>query len=183
LAVIREPTGRVGTSSRIGAYGYANTISACLRDALGSIRAATNAAGWWGRAVAFRPFGEETSTRFDLSTAVEAKGFIGQRFDADAVLQYLNARDYDPKLGMFIQPEWWEVTWPGVGTNRYSYWSDDPVNASDPSGHVKKEAARQAREGRDRNRRQDSSKGFGGKPGMGPSLSGSSGAAGGGIPN
>ncbi|MCP5355242.1 MAG: hypothetical protein H6903_08585, partial [Rhodobacteraceae bacterium] len=36
-------------------------------------------------------------------------------------LQYLNARYYDPRLAMFIQPDWWEVTQPGVGTNRYSY--------------------------------------------------------------
>jgi hypothetical protein len=41
----------------------------------------------------------------------------------------------DPKLGMFIQPDWWEVTKPGVGTNRYAYAENDPVNGRDPSGH------------------------------------------------
>ncbi len=30
---------------------------------------------------------------------------------------------------MFIQPDWFEVTKPGVGTNRYS--GNDPVNAGD----------------------------------------------------
>ena len=54
---------------------------------------------------------------------------------ADAGLLYLNARYYDPQLAMFIQPDWWEVTEPGVGTNRYAYAGGDPVNGSDPGGH------------------------------------------------
>jgi len=41
----------------------------------------------------------------------------------------------DPKLAMFTQPDWFEVTDPGVGTNRYAYAGDDPVNASDPGGN------------------------------------------------
>jgi RHS repeat-associated protein len=57
------------------------------------------------------------------------------RFDAGAGLQYLNARYYDPRLGMFLQPDWWEVTRPGVGTNRYAYSANDPVNGRDPGGH------------------------------------------------
>lgn len=48
-------------------------------------------------------------------------GFIGECYDDASGLQYLNARYYDPKLAMFIQPDWWEVTKPGVGTNRYGY--------------------------------------------------------------
>ncbi|WP_267128391.1 RHS repeat-associated core domain-containing protein [Profundibacter amoris] len=33
----------------------------------------------------------------------------------------MNARYYDPKLGMFIQPDWFEMAKAGVGTNRYAY--------------------------------------------------------------
>ena len=51
-------------------------------------------------------------------------------------MQYLNARYYDPKLAMLLQPDWWEVTRAGVGTNRYAYSFNDPVNASDPGGHI-----------------------------------------------
>ena len=58
----------------------------------------------------------------------------GERFDADAGLQYLNARYYGPKLGMFIQPDWFEVIKAGVGTNRYAYSFNDPVNGRDPGG-------------------------------------------------
>jgi hypothetical protein len=36
---------------------------------------------------------------------------------------------------MFLQPDWWEVTQAGVGTNRYGYAGGDPVNGSDPSAH------------------------------------------------
>jgi RHS repeat-associated protein len=110
-------------------------VSTLHRDVLGWVRAVTNAAGLKAERALFRPFGEEASTRLDLATAVETKGFIGQRLDADAGLQYLNARYYDPKLGMFIQPDWWEVTKEGVGTNRYAYSGNDPINAADPSGH------------------------------------------------
>ncbi|NBZ90083.1 polymorphic toxin-type HINT domain-containing protein, partial [Stagnihabitans tardus] len=66
----------------------------------------------------------------------ESHGYIGERLDADAGLQYLNARYYDPKLAMFIQPDWWEVTQPGVGTNRYAYAGGDPVNGRDPGGNA-----------------------------------------------
>jgi len=92
----------------------------------------------------FRDFGRtnEPDDPFDKFAAAtggvspdETIGFIGERFDADAGLQYLNARYYDPRLGLFIQPDWFEVTEPGVGTNRYSYSSNDPVNLRDPGGN------------------------------------------------
>ena len=66
----------------------------------------------------------------------ETKGYIGERSDADAGLQFLNARYYDPELAMFIQPDWFEVTKPGVGTNRYAYAGNDPVNRIDPNGNA-----------------------------------------------
>jgi len=36
---------------------------------------------------------------------------------------------------MFIQPDWFEVTKAGVGTNRYAYSFSDPVNNLDPNGN------------------------------------------------
>jgi filamentous hemagglutinin len=50
-------------------------------------------------------------------------------------LQYLNARYYDPELSLFLQPDWFEVTKKGVGTNRFSYSFNDPVNGFDPNGN------------------------------------------------
>jgi RHS repeat-associated protein len=128
------PSIRISLTKNAGG-AVVTKVSTLHLDALGSVRAVTNAAGLKAERALFRPFGEESSTRFDLSTAVETKGFIGERFDGDAGLQYLNARYYDPKLAMFIQPDWWEVTRAGVGTNRYSYSFNDPVNRMDPAGN------------------------------------------------
>lgn len=36
----------------------------------------------------------------------------------------------------FISPDDWDPTKPGVGTNRYAYAQNDPVNKSDPNGHI-----------------------------------------------
>jgi hypothetical protein len=35
----------------------------------------------------------------------------------------------------FISPDDWDPTLPGVGTNKYAYSGNDPVNKSDPNGH------------------------------------------------
>ena len=47
----------------------------------------------------YKPFGEQTEWLSASQPAPETKGWIGERFDADAGLQYLNARTYDPVLG------------------------------------------------------------------------------------
>lgn len=36
----------------------------------------------------------------------------------------------------FISPDDWDPTKPGVGTKRYAYSSNDPINKSDPNGHT-----------------------------------------------
>jgi RHS repeat-associated protein len=82
----------------------------------------------------YKPFGEQSEWVLPGNAAPETKGWIGERFDADAGLQYLNARYYDPELSLFLQPDWFEVTKAGVGTNRFSYSFNDPVNNLDPGG-------------------------------------------------
>jgi RHS repeat-associated protein len=63
------------------------------------------------------------------------KGFIGERPDVETGLIYLNARYYDPERAQFNSPDDWDPTLAGVGTNRYAYAQNDPVNKADPSGH------------------------------------------------
>ncbi len=104
------------------------------RDHLASVRFATEATGNAARLTSYTPFGVPTETNYG-PTATDTEGFIGERYDVETGLQYLNARYYDPTLGRFIQPDWWEVTKVGVGTNRYAYSFNDPVNKSDPSGN------------------------------------------------
>jgi RHS repeat-associated protein len=104
-------------------------------DGLGSVRAVTDATGLATERTTYRPYGEDVAQLQPL-TLPETKGFIGERFDDTSGLQYLNARYYDPRLGLFIQPDWWEVMQEGVGTNRYAYSFNDPINGRDPSGHA-----------------------------------------------
>jgi RHS repeat-associated protein len=65
----------------------------------------------------------------------ETKGYIGQRRDDETGFVYLNARYYDPTIGRFLSPDWWDPNIAGVGTNRYAYSDNDPVNKSDENGH------------------------------------------------
>ena len=85
----------------------------------------------------YAPFGAEIagSFVFDASAQPENRGFIGQYFDRDAGLLYLNARYMDPRLGIFTSPDWFDPPIPSVGTNRYAYAGNDPVNLSDPGGN------------------------------------------------
>lgn len=41
-----------------------------------------------------------------------------------------------PANARFISPDNFDPTKPGVGTNRYAYAGNDPINNSDPNGHV-----------------------------------------------
>jgi RHS repeat-associated protein len=97
----------------------------------------------------YAPYGDRQVTAPSGCGTGEERGFIGERHDAEAGLLYLHARFYDPKLGRFLSPDWWDpideeaaaaggaagVLASAVGTNRYAYAANDPVNKSDPSGH------------------------------------------------
>jgi RHS repeat-associated protein len=101
------------------------------RDHLASVRLVTNDAGLQTEATAYAPYGEKLNAAFSTR-----KGYIGERFDAETGLLYLNARYMNPLWGRFISPDDWDPTLDGVGTNRYAYAQNDPINKSDPNGHV-----------------------------------------------
>src|SRR5690606_10227379 len=94
-----------------------------------------DATGTLYRASVYAPFGEQHEQVINPLTPSEPKGFIGERTDPETGLTYLNARYFDAILGRFLSPDWWDVSNPGVGTNRYAYALNDPVNLSDPNGH------------------------------------------------
>ncbi len=95
----------------------------------------TDASGALYRASAYQPFGVQAETALNPLTPAETKGYIGERNDPETGLTYLHARYYDPTLARFLSPDWWDPTQAGVGTNRYSYSANDPVNQSDPNGN------------------------------------------------
>jgi RHS repeat-associated protein len=100
------------------------------RDHLASVRLVTDATGATVEATGYAAYGERLASGFQTQ-----KGYIGERHDPETGLIYLNARYMDPILGRFISPDDWDPTEPGVGTNRYAYAQNDPVNKSDPNGH------------------------------------------------
>lgn len=115
-------------------------VSYLHRDQIGSVVAISDSTGVGtaAQATVYRPFGQILyQVTANPEIAEDAKGFIGERFDAGSGLEYLNARYYDPELGLFLQPDWFEVTKAGVGTNRYAYSGNDPVNGSDPGGNAR----------------------------------------------
>jgi RHS repeat-associated protein len=119
-------------AKRVGAGGTSQAFFH-HRDHLASVKVISNASGQEVKRTVYRPFGEKGP---ESGTHAESKGWIGERHDAETGLIYLNARYYDPVIARFVSPDWWDPNKPGVGTNRYSYSDNDPVNKSDPSGHI-----------------------------------------------
>ncbi|MEO1701936.1 MAG: RHS repeat-associated core domain-containing protein, partial [Pseudomonadota bacterium] len=105
------------------------------RDHLNSVRVVSDDNGQAIEKSVYAPFGERTSDGATPSSAA-TKGYIGERHDPETGLIYLNARYHDPSIGRFISPDDWDPTIDGVGTNRYAYSANDPVNKSDPNGHA-----------------------------------------------
>lgn len=119
------------------------------RDHLASVKLETDASGTLSLSNRYIAYGEEVPVTATEDCAHEARGFVGGRHDVDTGLLDLNARWYDPALGRFTSPDWFDavdgasavaggpIGWLAnvVGTNRYAYAGDDPVNKSDPNGH------------------------------------------------
>jgi len=104
-------------------------------DHLSSVRRITDATGALTRSSVYEPFGKQVETVVAPLSPSEPKGWIGEITDPETGLTYLHARYYDAELGRFLSPDWWDVSDPGVGTDRYGYSLGDPVNKSDPNGH------------------------------------------------
>ncbi len=95
------------------------------------------------------PFGKvrinQQATSFN-----EKNQFIGQEYDEDTQLSYLNARYYNGARGQFISqdPVFWEIGQSKEGMsalsdpqsmNSYSYAGNNPIKNSDPDGRWYKE--------------------------------------------
>lgn len=116
---------RVGT-------GTSPVTTWLVRDHSQSIRLRFDSTATMTETSFYRPYGEPLSYTAQISTS---KKYIGEKQDAETGLLYLHARYLDPVLGRFISPDDWDPTLPDVGTNRYAYALNDPINNSDPNGH------------------------------------------------
>jgi len=92
------------------------------------------------QAVDYYPFGQERLCGGLGGASCDAeKKYIGEYYDVDTALNYLNARYYDSSIGRFISqdPMFWSpekfLTDP-QSLNSYSYARNNPISLSDPSG-------------------------------------------------
>ena len=100
---------------------------------VGTISLLTDAAGDLDDRYVFGAFGQ----RLDQQGSSDSySGFVGQPMDPTGLI-YMRARYYDPALRRFISPDRWPASIDDPqALNRYLYANGDPVNLSDPSGHI-----------------------------------------------
>lgn len=134
--VERDPAGQWTAHLNADVKNAGGVLNWLHRDQLASVSRITDTSGTLTRASTYRPWGEELEEVLVGGSMPESKGWIGERYDAETGLTYLNARYYDPLLGRFLQPDWWDPADEGVGTNRYAYSLNDPINKSDRNGHA-----------------------------------------------
>jgi len=113
-------------------------VSFLHTDHLGSSAVLTDAGGSVVRRIAYGLWGEQRSNLRvgGPETPDPAHRFTGRRFDAATRLADYGARDYDPGLARFVQPD---SIVPDVydpqSLNRYAYVLGDPLGRVDPTGH------------------------------------------------
>jgi len=113
-------------------------------DAIGNVRAVTNAAGQVVERHDYLPFGEECTTGPCASNpglnAGQPRKFTGKERDPETGLDYFGARYYGSKIGRFttvdpayvlqanlVDPQRW---------NKYAYARNNPLKYTDPDGRL-----------------------------------------------
>jgi RHS repeat-associated protein len=124
----------VGGAMRI-IDGTGNNVYYLLKDHLGSGSVLLDSSGELtpNGEQRYYPFGESRIANADVKTD---QLFTGQRQVANIGLYHYGARMYDPYLNHWIQPDT-IVPEPGnpQTLNRYAFVNNNPVNATDPTGH------------------------------------------------
>jgi RHS repeat-associated protein len=109
------------------------------RDRMGSVAAITDAAGEPVAATSYDAFGQIRSNDQSESAPSNPMRFTGALYDSDTGLYHLNARQYDPATGRFLQTDPLDRPMTEPGTSKYTYVNNQPTTMIDPSGlyHVK----------------------------------------------
>ena len=103
------------------------TPSYLHHDQLGSTRLITNQTGTTTGTSTYNPYGAVAASSGSGSSPL---GYAGQYTDPETGLQYNQARYYDPNTGQFLTRDPINP----ITRQPYGYTSDNPTNATDPSG-------------------------------------------------
>ena len=125
--------------STVKKSGTTTTVSFIHSDNLGSTSAVTDSTGAVLQSMDYYPFGSQRICA-GVSCSAE-KRYVGEYFDVDTTLNYLNARYYDSSLGRFISED--SAFWNPEGfltdpqsLNSYSYARNNPVILLDANGNM-----------------------------------------------
>ncbi len=122
---------RDSTGALLGETTGGTTLTP-LVDALGTVRATTSASGAVVGTAAYDVYGAVRATTGPQSVL----GFTGAPSDAAGLVD-LNAREYSPALGQFLQRDTVRPAGEGtVGWNTFTYGNNNPTTYTDPSGHM-----------------------------------------------
>lgn len=116
----RDPTGAYTYHLNPDVKRVGTALHYLHRDHLNSVRRVTDVVGAIYRASTYKPFGTQIEEVLNPLTPPESKGFIGERFDAESGLTYLNARYYDAALVRFLSPDWWDPATPTTSPGKSS---------------------------------------------------------------
>jgi RHS repeat-associated protein len=106
-----------------------------LTDAPGSVRQLADADGQVSLAQSYEPYGETHSSSGEGATSY---GFAGEWTDSYIELLYLRSRMYSPGTGRFLTRDTWQGNYNRpLSLHRWNYVEGNPVNYTDPSGHIK----------------------------------------------
>lgn len=109
------------------------------QDGLGSIYAVTDELGRVEKRFTFDAWGKrvKTADTHTGSGGTVTRGYTDHEQMEDFGLIHMNGRIYDPTLGRFISADpFVEDAKDSQAFNRYSYVSNNPLNATDPSGFL-----------------------------------------------